>query len=838
VQARPIDGSERPIRLSVCIPTHHGRGTKLDQLLERLAAEPDRAQIEVCISDNASRDGTAQIVERHRASFGERLHYARNEQNVGWGENLLRAVELACGEYCWLLGSDDAPAPGSIRRLLQLIDEHAGTSGIHLGHLRVTPDLAQIGTAVARESYPSQRVTTRLRGAREVGLASYLTLFLSNNVVHRDRWQRVADAERAQMLEFPLVPHMYMLGRVAAADPDWVWCPELLVISREGDIFLREPSEIGLDTRIVRELIDELDRLWRSLHGSRSYVRRALMFKALRQMATHGDLLQLRMSVERFREHIQLLSLTRHFWWSSEYWRRSLPALLVPIAPLRYASGRPRRRASRRAAAHERNVQVLAELPSAMYTGYATWVRLSVVNRGPAELSSAGPFSAWLACRWENPETGAVVHSGSPTKLWPPLRPQTKRSVEMSITPPPLPGRYRLVIAPVERFDGWYDGDQRASGASAIVNVRPVPGRQPAEIVGSNSAQAPLVSDLSASTAEAHEALPGLAEMTRAVQSADPQWRASGLRERHNAHTLRILADAGFEAARRTAEDASPELHGVRLSQGPVELARAWLREPTTAVLLARPRGARQSLRVDRRASAARVAMTWELARSRLGPPLDALQEPQPNDSSVQLRGQLISEDLATSALELATIAEVVPASRLTTARAIQLGGGYGRLAWLALSLNRGMRYVLVDHPLSLAIAQRYLSEALPQRSFFRFRRFEDPVEPLEELLDSEIAFLTPDQLALLPPLGADLWLSVFSLHGQSREQIAAHFQQADRHVRGWAYTKQWRVSINPVDDVAIEQREHPYPPHWQRVLERPQQLQPDSFEAMFEKPA
>jgi abequosyltransferase len=816
--------------LSVCIPTHHGRGTKLDQLLERLAAEPDRSQIEVCISDNASHDGTAQIVERHRASFGERLHYARNEHNVGWGENLLRAVELARGEYCWLLGSDDAPAPGSIRRLLELIDEHAGTSGIHLGHLRVTPDLARIGTAVASESYPAQRLTTRLRGAREVGLASYLTLFLSNNVVRRDRWQRVADSERAQMLEFPLVPHMYMLGRVAAADPDWVWCPELLVISREGDIFLREPSEIGLDTRIVRELIDELDRLWRSLHGSRAYVRRALMFKALRQMATHGDLLQLRMSVVRFREHIQLLSLTRHFWWSSEYWRHSLPALLVPIAPLRYASGGPRRRASRRAAAHERNVQVSNELPSEMYTGYATWVRLSVVNRGPVELSSAGPFSAWLACRWEDPETGAVAHSGSPTKLWPPLRPQTKRSVEMSITPPPLPGRYRLVIAPVERFDGWYDGDQRASGASAIVAVRSLPGRQPAEIVGSQPAQAPPI-------AEAHEALPSLAEMTRAAQSADPQWRASGWREQRDAHTLEILNEAGFEAARRTVEDTSPERHGVRLSREYVEVARAWLSEPTTAVLLARPRGARRSLRVDRRARAVRIAMTWELARGRLGSPLEALQEPQPDDSSVRHRGRLISEDLAISALELATIAEVVPASRLTTARAIQLGGGYGRLPWLALSLNRGMRYVLVDYPPSLAIAQRYLTEALPERRVFPYRHFEEPVELLEELLASEIAFLTPNQLALLPPLGADLWLSVFSLHGPSREQIAAHLQQADRHVCGWAYTKQWRVSVNHVDDVAIEQREYPYPPHWRRVLERPQQLQPDSFEAVFEKP-
>jgi abequosyltransferase len=477
---RPL-GSDSP-RLSLCVPTHHGRGAKLDELLARVAAETGREQIEVCVSDNASTDGTAQIVERHRGSFGERLHYRRNDRNVGWGENLLRAVELARGDYCWLMGSDDAPARGSISRVLELIGQHHGTTGMHLGHLRVTPDLASVGTAVAAESYPVARETTRLKGIREVGVAGYLALFLSNNVVHRERWQRIADTGRTPMSEYPLAPHVYVIGRMATSDPDWVWCPDLLVLSREGDIFLREPGQIGRDTRIIRELIAELDRLWRTLYGRGSYVHRALMFKALRQMARYDDLLQLRIGAG-VREQIALLDLTWHFWWSREWWRHSLPALLVPSAPLGYSSPDAGRGASRPVAAAQRTVRVSVALPERVYTGYATTVRVEVVNRGSATLSSAGPFQAWLACRWEDPESGRVTHAGSPTKLWPPLRPRGTRSVEMSLTPPPLPGRHRLVVSLVEHHDGWYDSDQSDSAARAIVDVRPLPGYQPAELL-------------------------------------------------------------------------------------------------------------------------------------------------------------------------------------------------------------------------------------------------------------------------------------------------------------------------------------------------------------------
>ena len=60
--------------LSLCIPTHHGRAVQLDRLLAEIAAQlPDSGSVEVCVSDNGSRDETQEILERHRTVLGERL---------------------------------------------------------------------------------------------------------------------------------------------------------------------------------------------------------------------------------------------------------------------------------------------------------------------------------------------------------------------------------------------------------------------------------------------------------------------------------------------------------------------------------------------------------------------------------------------------------------------------------------------------------------------------------------------------------------------------------------------------------------------------------------------
>jgi len=337
--------------------------------------------------------------------------------------------------------------------------------------------------------------------------------------------------------------------------------------------------------------------------------------------------------------------------------------------------------------------------------------------------------------------------------------------------------------------------------------------------------------------------LPGLEEMLAALDDSPEILRPSEFWEHHNARNLQQIADDGFGAFKRTVntnyfqwEPGSPRGDGPR-ERVARRLLRLWLGHPDPRVLRARLAQPHRSLHSD---SAARwhaicVAALWELSHRRgTGRLLDTVEEPELGEPpSVLHRGRLISEDLAHSALELATIDEAggLPGAGSLV---IELGAGYGRLAWLLLSAVPGVRYIVCDIPPALAIAQRYLTELFPERRAFRFRRFNDPDSIAGELASAQVAFLLPHQLAALPPLEADLFVNISSLHEMRPEQIAAWFKLIDIHTRGRFYTKQWVRSVNVFDQLVVERREYPVPPHWQTLLDRDVQAPPDFFEAVY----
>ena len=86
--------------LSVCIPTHNGRAGTLSVLIENLIEQARGLPnlVEVCVSDNASGDETAEIVADLAARATCPVRYRRHPHDLGLVANLLSAVELARGE--------------------------------------------------------------------------------------------------------------------------------------------------------------------------------------------------------------------------------------------------------------------------------------------------------------------------------------------------------------------------------------------------------------------------------------------------------------------------------------------------------------------------------------------------------------------------------------------------------------------------------------------------------------------------------------------------------------------------------------------------------------------
>ena len=89
------------MKLSVCIPTHHGRRDLLREALDSIAGQAHElrsAALEIVVSDNASHDGTDAMVA---AFAGEHpaieVVYGRNERDVRLA-NIFRVVERASGD--------------------------------------------------------------------------------------------------------------------------------------------------------------------------------------------------------------------------------------------------------------------------------------------------------------------------------------------------------------------------------------------------------------------------------------------------------------------------------------------------------------------------------------------------------------------------------------------------------------------------------------------------------------------------------------------------------------------------------------------------------------------
>lgn len=108
------------ITLSICIPTHN-RGNFLSKTLESIVCQHKEA-VEIVILDSASTDNTRDVISEYQKR-NLVITYYYQEPKMGIDVDMSKVVELARGEYCWLMSDDDALAPGSIQILLEEINK-------------------------------------------------------------------------------------------------------------------------------------------------------------------------------------------------------------------------------------------------------------------------------------------------------------------------------------------------------------------------------------------------------------------------------------------------------------------------------------------------------------------------------------------------------------------------------------------------------------------------------------------------------------------------------------------------------------------------------------------
>jgi putative sugar O-methyltransferase len=170
----------------------------------------------------------------------------------------------------------------------------------------------------------------------------------------------------------------------------------------------------------------------------------------------------------------------------------------------------------------------------------------------------------------------------------------------------------------------------------------------------------------------------------------------------------------------------------------------------------------------------------------------------------------------------------------------IELGAGYGRDAYAILATTPNVKYVIVDIPPALWVAETYLRHQFPGRRIFPYRAFTEFSEIEAEFLECDIAFFLSTQITLLPAGIADLGMNISSLHEMRLGQIAFYLSQFDRLLKdeGVFYLKQWKRAVVPFENTVIRQEDYPIPASWRCELSREAPIQTRFFEARYRKSA
>lgn len=314
--------------LSICIPSYNRAplvGELLEQIATQLAADfPEQpGTVEVVVTDNHSPDHTREIVESYRARL-PRLVYIRHDSNIGADRNFLAAVAAASGSYCWLMGDDDLPEPGAIRRLVELLAAQPHLAGVSVDRFSRSFDLK---TPIPENAFPAFPASATLHGPDEVfSKIGYYLGYLSGQVVNKRLWDQTVSAYPVEQFYNAYV-HVYVIGSMLKKQPDWLVLKERLVTWRaDNDSFMSSGRYRRLEIDVVG-----FEQICRAVFGARSPTYRAMRDKiATSHLRSNIMTARIENSWDADTQRRTRELAMRYYARSPRFWLMTAPVLFAP----------------------------------------------------------------------------------------------------------------------------------------------------------------------------------------------------------------------------------------------------------------------------------------------------------------------------------------------------------------------------------------------------------------------------------------------------------------------------------------------------------------------------
>ena len=177
--------------LTIAIPTYN-RENLLKRAIESIIPQMNE-KVELLISDNASTDGTEQLVKKY-----EGINYIRNVSNIGPDANFLQCYTQSSGKYILLLGSDDILLPDAIDSMLYALKDKE-YSLVFINHGSFENNNTQ---NLKYYIEPSQKVLSTSSKKEFMEIAAYQLTYMSSFIMSKKLFERIDKPEKYNSTNF------------------------------------------------------------------------------------------------------------------------------------------------------------------------------------------------------------------------------------------------------------------------------------------------------------------------------------------------------------------------------------------------------------------------------------------------------------------------------------------------------------------------------------------------------------------------------------------------------------------------------------------------------------
>jgi hypothetical protein len=226
---------------------------------------PEGRTAEILVVDNASNDGSAEMVEREFAQATVPVRLIRSEENLGFGRANNLALAQAQGRYPVLLNSDAFLHPESLARALE--------------HMDASPSTALGGARLVGQDGGWQPSSRRFHSIwRDALVWTGLSARFPRSRVFGALDRTWADQNAAASVDW--VPGAFMIMRREVLEKVGFFDPRFFLYYEETDL-CRRVKAAGYEVSywpdiVVTHMIGESGRKLRSLHASKAATRVAL----------------------------------------------------------------------------------------------------------------------------------------------------------------------------------------------------------------------------------------------------------------------------------------------------------------------------------------------------------------------------------------------------------------------------------------------------------------------------------------------------------------------------------------------------------------------------------